>query len=68
MLHRMPGSEAIVFSIHTYMYPLKDIRNEGSGPALASAIDGLQTGSSPDMFFYKRAANWSQSVKEFLLE
>lgn len=48
------------------MYPLRDIKAEGSGPALADAIDGLQAGSSPDMYFYKRAPNWSQSVQGFL--
>jgi hypothetical protein len=48
------------------MYPLRDIKAEGSGPALADAIDGLQAGSSPDMYLYKRAPNWRQSVQSFL--
>ena len=64
----MSGSSDVVLAIHTYMYPLSAIKDEGFGPALATAIDGLQTGSSPDIYFYKRAPNWTQSVKQFLLE
>ncbi|KAH8892177.1 hypothetical protein GQ53DRAFT_647066 [Thozetella sp. PMI_491] len=67
VVHRLSGSDAVVLAIHTYMYPLSAIRAEGNGPALAAAIDGLRTGNSPEMYFYKRAPNWSQSVKEYLL-
>ena len=60
-------SNDLILTIRTYMYPLRDIKDEGSGPDLAAAIDGLQTGSSPGMYFYKRAPNWTRAVKDFLL-
>lgn len=60
-------SDDLILTIRTYMYLLKDIRGEGSGPDLAAAIDELQTGSSPGMYFYKRAPNWTRAVKEYLL-
>lgn len=48
------------------MYPLKDIKAEGSGPELADAIDGLLTGNAPGMNKYKSAVRWGKSVKEYL--
>ncbi|ETS84248.1 hypothetical protein PFICI_02273 [Pestalotiopsis fici W106-1] len=66
VLHRLQDSDDVILTIRTYMYPLREIKAEGSGPALADAIDGLQTGSSPNMYFYKRAPNWSDAVKRFL--
>ncbi|KAH8883546.1 hypothetical protein GQ53DRAFT_752787 [Thozetella sp. PMI_491] len=67
VLHRLPQSDDVILTIRTYMYLLKDIKAEGNGPSLAAAIDGLQTGSSPSMYFYKKAPSWSDSVKAFLV-
>ncbi|KAE8148872.1 hypothetical protein BDV25DRAFT_168191 [Aspergillus avenaceus] len=65
-LHRLPASGAIVFAFHTYLYPIQDIRNEGLGEDLACAIEGLQRGSTPEMFTYKNGEKWADAVKEFL--
>lgn len=66
MLHRLPQTKALVFSFKTYMYPLKDIKNEGLGEELARAIDGLKEGSVPAMHFYKRGVVWGEAVKVYL--
>ncbi|OBT88366.1 hypothetical protein VE02_02348 [Pseudogymnoascus sp. 03VT05] len=53
-LFRLPQSGAIVFVIKTYMYPIQEVKDDGYGEELAAAIEGLQTGNVPEMFFYKR--------------
>lgn len=65
-LHRLPTSEAVVFAFKTYLYSIKDIKTEGLGEDLAQAIDGMRSGSVPDMHFYKRAAVWGEAVKTYL--
>lgn len=65
-LHRLPMSRALVFSFHTYMYPLRYIKDEGLGEELAVAIDGLKSGNVPAIHSYKRADQWGDAVKEFL--
>ncbi|KZM26362.1 hypothetical protein ST47_g2462 [Ascochyta rabiei] len=65
-LHRLPESKAIVFTIRTHLYPITDLRDEGSGEALCEAIDGLETGSVPKMAVYKRQVVWGDKVKAFL--
>ncbi|RSM03306.1 hypothetical protein CEP52_007486 [Fusarium oligoseptatum] len=49
-LTRLPQTRFVLFSFKTYLYPLKDVKEEGSGPALADAIEGLKTGNAPGMF------------------
>lgn len=66
MLHRLPETKALVFSFKTYLYPLKDIKEEGLGEELAQAIDGLKEGSVPAMHFYKRGVVWGEAVKAYL--
>ena len=66
MLHRLPETKALVFSFKTYLYPLKDIKEEGIGEELAQAIDGLKEGSVPAMHFYKRGVVWGEAVKAYL--
>ncbi|KAJ5141800.1 hypothetical protein N7526_002795 [Penicillium atrosanguineum] len=65
-LHRLPASDAIVFAFHTYLYPIQDIKAEGSGEDLALAIDGLQSGSVPEIFTYKNGEKWADAVKQYL--
>jgi hypothetical protein len=55
-----------VFSFKTYLYSMAEIRDEGSGEALASAIEGLKEGSVPRMNSYKKEVVWGQTVKAFL--
>ncbi|KAI9734508.1 MAG: hypothetical protein M1834_002108 [Cirrosporium novae-zelandiae] len=65
-LHRLPETKALVFGFHTYLYPISDVKEEGSGEVLAEAIDGLRTGSVSQMWFYKRGVVWGKEVKEYL--
>ena len=65
-LHRLPNSKAIVFAFKTYLYNIKQIKDEGIGEELAVAIDGMRDGSVPGTHFYKRAAVWGEAVKKYL--
>lgn len=65
-LHRLPQSGALVFAFKTYQYPIQELRDEGSGEALCEAIDGMATGSAPQMVVYKRQVVWGEKVKAFL--
>ncbi|KAI4929956.1 hypothetical protein J4E85_004577 [Alternaria conjuncta] len=62
-LHRLPKTGALVFA---FKYPLRELRDEGSGQVLAEAIDGLGLGSVPAMTIYKRQVVWGDKVKAFL--
>lgn len=66
-LHRLPKSNALVFGFKTYQYTLAEVKAEGSGQDLATAIDGLGIGNVPEMLFYKRGVVWGDKVKEYLL-
>ncbi|KAL6711177.1 hypothetical protein ACN47E_005708 [Coniothyrium glycines] len=65
-LHRLPVTKAVVFAFKTYQYPVQELRDEGSGEALAEAIEGIATGSVPEMTVYKRQVVWGDKVKAFL--
>jgi len=65
-LHRLPKSKGIVFAFKTYLYPLRELKDEGLGEELASAIDGLKEGSVPKMHFYKKGVVWGEAVKRYL--
>lgn len=59
-------TKALVFNFKTYLYSIKDIKDEGLGEELAQAIDGLKEGSVPAMHFYKRGVVWGEAVKAYL--
>ncbi|KAJ5561757.1 hypothetical protein N7535_003782 [Penicillium sp. DV-2018c] len=65
-LHRMPVSKAIVFTVHTYRYPIQQIKDEGLGEELATAVEGLKKGNAPGMHFYKKGDVWGEALKDFL--
>jgi len=65
-LHRLPKSKAVVFGFHTYLYPLRRIKEEGGGEEFIDAIEGLQKGSVPQIHLYKRAMVWGEAVKRYL--
>ncbi|KAJ5185357.1 Protein of unknown function DUF3445 [Penicillium cf. griseofulvum] len=65
-LHRLPVSKALVFTVHTYVYPIRQIKNEGSGEDLANAIDGLKRGNVPEIHTYKKGDVWGEALKDFL--
>ncbi|KAJ5768007.1 hypothetical protein N7533_000590 [Penicillium manginii] len=65
-LTRLPETKFVLFCFKTYLYPLANIKAEGTGPELADAIEGLQKGNAPGMFKYKSAVRWGKSVAEYL--
>ncbi|KXG46905.1 Protein of unknown function DUF3445 [Penicillium griseofulvum] len=65
-LHRLPVSKALVFFVHTYVYPVRQIKDEGSGEDLANAIDGLKRGNVPEIHTYKKGDVWGEALKDFL--
>ncbi|KAJ5613861.1 hypothetical protein N7528_007515 [Penicillium herquei] len=65
-LTRLPSTKFILFCFKTFLYPLSEIKEEGSGPDLADAVDGLLKGNSPGMHRYKSAVRWGKSVTEYL--
>lgn len=65
-LTRLPRTQAILFSFKTYLYPLRQVKEEGLGPELAEAVDGLSAGNAPGMVGYKGRARWSRRVCEYL--
>ncbi|KAM0545619.1 hypothetical protein ACHAPJ_011234 [Fusarium lateritium] len=65
-LTRLPKTGAILFSFKTYLYPARQIKEEGLGPAFADAIEGLSKGNAPGMWTYKSAVRWGSSVIEYL--
>lgn len=65
-LHRLPRSRAVVFAFKTYQYPIRELRDEGSAEALCEAIDGMATGSAPEMTVYKRQVVWGEKIKAYL--
>jgi hypothetical protein len=65
----LPKSGARVLSLHLYMYPLAQIKEErGDSVAedLCEVIDGLTEGNIPEMWRYRRAVVRAEKVKEFL--
>ncbi|PQE27970.1 HRQ family 2 protein [Rutstroemia sp. NJR-2017a WRK4] len=66
LVHRLPETKALIFSFKTYLTPLTQVKAEGLGEELATAIDGLKEGSVPAMHFYKRGVVWGEKVKEYL--
>lgn len=65
-LTRLPKTGAVSFTFKTYLYPLKEIKDEGLGPELVAAIEGLQRGNAPGMFRYKGAVRWGNAVCRYL--
>ena len=65
-LMRLPLSGALVFAFKTYLTSLGEVKEEGSGEALAEATEGFKRGSVPGMENYKRAVVWGDVVREFL--
>ncbi|PHH78809.1 hypothetical protein CDD82_2836 [Ophiocordyceps australis] len=59
-------TRALLFSFKTYMYPLRQVKDEGMGPKLADAIEGLGAGNAAGMWVYKGCAQWSGRVCRYL--
>lgn len=65
-LTRLPQTKAVLFSFKTYLFPLQELKEDGVGPELADAIEGLQEGNAPGMWTYKGGVRWGKSVCAYL--
>jgi hypothetical protein len=65
-LHRLEKTGAVVFAFKTYLYPLREVKEEGSGEEMAAAVEGFGRGSVPGMKVYKRGVIWGDKVLRFL--
>ncbi|POR34966.1 E3 ubiquitin-protein ligase hel2 [Tolypocladium paradoxum] len=65
-LTRLPQTRALLFSFKTYMYPIRQIKDEGLGPELAEAVEGLKSGNAPGMWTYKGSVRWARLICEYL--
>lgn len=65
-LMRLPRTKSILFAFKTYMYPLSDLKEEGLGPDLADAIEGLKKGNAPGMWVYKGSVHWAERLCTYL--
>ncbi|KAM0159902.1 hypothetical protein ACHAPC_004974 [Botrytis cinerea] len=66
LVHRLPETKALVFSLKTYLTPITQIKEEGLGEQLAEAVDGLKKGNVPEIHRYKKSGVWGEKVKEYL--
>lgn len=64
ILTRLPRTNAVIFTVKTYMASLADIRNEGSGPQLLAAVKAWPE----KVAFYKRRPYWLEEVAKYLSE
>lgn len=55
-----------MFAFKTYLYSLRQIKEEGMAEELAEAIDGLKNGNVPEIYWYKRGPEWGAAVKKYL--
>lgn len=62
VLWKLPGTQAAVFMIKTYLYTLAEVKAEGLAEDLARSIEGM----GEDMGRYKRRGVWGEKVIEFL--
>ncbi|KAL0639766.1 hypothetical protein Q9L58_001081 [Maublancomyces gigas] len=62
VLWKLPGTQAAVFMIKTYLYTLAEVKAEGLAEELARSIEGM----GEDMGRYKRRGVWGEKVVEFL--
>ncbi|TVY43884.1 hypothetical protein LSUB1_G002034 [Lachnellula subtilissima] len=65
-LFALPKSGGRILSVHLYLYPLQQIKDDGLQEQMIEAIDGLKQGNAPGFWRYKRAPVWHDKVKEFL--
>ncbi|KAM6518760.1 hypothetical protein FSOLCH5_007522 [Fusarium solani] len=65
-LTRFPNTQAILFSFKTYLYKVTDVKAQGQGPEFAEAIEGIRQGNVPEMWDYKGAPRWGETVCRYL--
>ena len=60
----LPRTGTIVFAVRSYLTPLTEIRDEGSGPTLAEACESM-----PEKFgIYKNRPTWGERLSAWLRE
>ncbi|KAI8715133.1 hypothetical protein NCS52_01020300 [Fusarium sp. LHS14.1] len=65
-LTRFPNTQAILFSFKTYLFKVTDVKAQGQGPEFAEAIEGIRQGNVPEMWEYKGATKWGETVCRYL--
>lgn len=65
-LTRFPKTQAILFSFKTYLFKVTDVKAQGQGPEFAEAIEGIRQGNVPEMWDYKGATRWGETVCRYL--
>lgn len=65
-LTRLPKTKALLFSFKTYLYPVRELKEEGIGEEIALAVEGLGKGNAPGMWKYKGTVRWGKGVCEYL--
>ncbi|KAI5965592.1 uncharacterized protein KGF55_000954 [Candida pseudojiufengensis] len=66
VLTKLPKTEAIVFTIRTYLIPLSEVKAEGK-EVRERLIGGIK-GFPEDIARYKRASEWGPSIIQYLEE
>lgn len=61
-LFRLPRTQAIVFTVRTYLTPLSQLKHEGLGDDLVAAIEAIPE----DLAAYKGADQWGPLAIEYL--
>ncbi|KAL8824948.1 MAG: hypothetical protein Q9170_007991, partial [Blastenia crenularia] len=60
----LPKTKTVMFCVRSYLTPIRQIKEEGNGPALADACDTM-----PEKFgVYKRRPVWGDQICEWLRE
>ncbi|RDW57793.1 hypothetical protein BP5796_12594 [Coleophoma crateriformis] len=65
-LFALPKTRGRILSVHLYLYPLQEIKDQGLGEQMIEAIQGLKEGNAPGFWRYKRAPVWQDQVTAFL--
>lgn len=63
-LTKLPKTDAILFTIRTYLHPLCEIKAEG--PEVCERLIGAINGFPEDIAYYKRSAEWGPPVIRYL--
>ncbi|KAI3405576.1 hypothetical protein KGF56_001594 [Candida oxycetoniae] len=66
VLTKLPKTQAIVFTIRTYLLPLAEIKKESR--EVRERLIGAIEGFTPDISAYKRADEWGSAVCQYLRE
>ncbi|KAM0447049.1 hypothetical protein ACHAPV_004321 [Trichoderma viride] len=61
-LNRLHKSQAVIFCVRSYLTSLADVKKEGNGPSLLSAIKSMPE----KLGDYKKRPFWCQAVYEYL--